>query len=95
MTRSELINLLADERPGLYRNDIEDAVSVIFDQISSSLASGNRVEIRGFGIFTTKKHLAHTGRNPRTGAAVDVPEKVLPVYKTGKLLRDKLNASAW
>ncbi len=91
MTKAELIRLLADDNPTLYLRDIERVVGTIFDRISTAMANGDRIEIRGFGSFTVKKRTARTGRNPRTGEAVDVPEKRLPAFKTGKQLQGRLN----
>ncbi len=91
MTKSELILRLAEANKHLYQRDIERIVSTIFDEIAAALASGNRVELRGFGAFSVKKRDARTGRNPRTGNSVDVEEKFIPFFKTGKQLRDRLN----
>jgi integration host factor subunit beta len=91
MIRSELIQKIAAENPHLYQRDVERIVNVIFDEIIDALAKGNRVELRGFGAFSVKRRDGRTGRNPRTGEAVDVDEKHVPFFKTGKLLRDRLN----
>lgn len=91
MIRSELIEKIAAENPHLYQRDVERIVNTIFDQIIEALARGERVELRGFGAFSVKHRDARTGRNPRTGEAVDVDEKAVPFFKTGKLLRDRLN----
>lgn len=91
MIRSELIQKIADENPHLYQRDVEKIVNTIFEEITGALARGDRVELRGFGAFSVKKRDARTGRNPRTGEAVDVEEKAVPFFKTGKLLRDRLN----
>ncbi|TNC48952.1 integration host factor subunit beta [Rubellimicrobium rubrum] len=91
MIRSELIQKIAEENPHLYQRDVEKIVNVIFDRIVEAMAQGNRVELRGFGAFSVKKRDGRTGRNPRTGEAVDVDEKHVPFFKTGKLLRDRLN----
>jgi integration host factor subunit beta len=91
MTKSELILRLAELNPHLYQRDVERIVSTIFDEIAGALARGDRVELRGFGAFSVKRRGARTGRNPRTGAAVDVAEKCIPFFKTGKELREKLN----
>jgi integration host factor subunit beta len=91
MTKSELILKLAELNPHLYQRDVERIVSTIFDEIASALSRGDRVELRGFGAFSVKRRGARTGRNPRTGAAVDVAEKCIPFFKTGKELREKLN----
>ena len=91
MTKSELIARLAARNPHLYQRDVERIVATVFDEISKALASGHRVELRGFGAFSVKKRDSRTGRNPRTGEAVEVDEKHVPFFKTGKLLRDRLN----
>jgi integration host factor subunit beta len=91
MIRSELIQKIADDNPHLYHRDVERIVNTIFHEITDALASGNRVELRGFGAFSVKKRDARIGRNPRTGESVEVEEKYVPFFKTGKLLRDRLN----
>lgn len=91
MIRSELIQKIADENPQLYQRDVERIVSTVFDEIVDAMANGDRVELRGFGAFSVKKRDARTGRNPRTGESVSVEEKHVPFFKTGKLLRDRLN----
>jgi integration host factor subunit beta len=93
MTKSELIMRLAERNPHLFHRDIERIVSSIFDEISTALARGDRVELRGFGAFSVKQRDARTGRNPRTGESVAVVDKVIPFFKTGKQLRERLNAS--
>jgi len=91
MIRSELIQKLADENPHLFQRDVERIVNTIFDEITDTMARGNRVELRGFGAFSVKKRDSRVGRNPRTGDSVAVAEKHVPFFKTGKLLRDRLN----
>ena len=91
MIRSELIQKIADENPHLYQRDVERIVNTIFEEIIGAMSEGDRVELRGFGAFSVKKRDARVGRNPRTGEAVDVEEKHVPFFKTGKLLRDRLN----
>ena len=91
MIRSELIQKIADENPHLYQRDVERIVNTIFEEIISAMARGDRVELRGFGAFSVKKRDGRVGRNPRTGEAVTVEEKHVPFFKTGKLLRDRLN----
>ncbi|MEX0921584.1 MAG: integration host factor subunit beta [Rhodovibrionaceae bacterium] len=92
MTKSELIQRIADHNPHLYHRDVERIVSTIFDEISEALSRGDRVELRGFGAFSVKKRDARVGRNPRTGSSVHVSEKHVPFFKTGKQLRERLNA---
>ena len=91
MIRSELVQKIADENPHLYQKDVERIVGTIFDEIINAMAAGDRVELRGFGAFSVKKRKARLGRNPRTGEAVDVGEKHVAFFKTGKLLRDRLH----
>jgi integration host factor subunit beta len=93
MTRSELVQRIADNNPDLYLRDIERIVSIFFEEITDALARGDRVEIRGFGAFSVKKRDARTGRDPRTGESVDVEEKYVPFFKTGKQLRERLNGN--
>ena len=93
MVKSELIARLAERNPHLYQRDIERIVTVIFEEISAALASGNRVELRGFGAYSVKRRGARMARNPRTGEAVHVAEKHVPFFKTGKELRLRLNGS--
>ncbi len=93
MIRSELIQKIADENPHLYQRDVERIVSTIFEEIIEAMARGDRVELRGFGAFSVKKRDARIGRNPRTGEAVQVEEKHVPFFKTGKYLRDRLNGN--
>jgi integration host factor subunit beta len=94
MTKSELIAALASANPHLRGEDVERIVATIFDEISHALAQGDRVELRGFGAFTVKHRNARTGRNPRTGATVEVEEKAVPFFKAGKELRDRVNRAA-
>lgn len=91
MIRSELIQIVAEENPHLYQRDVERIVNTLFEEIIEAMAHGDRVELRGFGAFSVKHRDARTGRNPRTGEAVDVEAKSVPFFKTGKLLRDRLN----
>jgi integration host factor subunit beta len=91
MIRSELVQKIADENPHLYQKDVERIVGTIFDEIINAMVAGDRVELRGFGAFSVKKRKARLGRNPRTGEAVNVAEKHVAFFKTGKLLRDRLN----
>ncbi|MDD3020171.1 MAG: integration host factor subunit beta [Alphaproteobacteria bacterium] len=91
MTRSELIQVLAERNPHLYLRDIEKVVDAFFGGITDALVKGDRVELRGFGTFSVKERAARVGRNPRTGESVSVDEKRLPFFKTGKELRERLN----
>ena len=91
MIRSELVKKLAEENGGLDERDFDSIVSIFFDEISARLAAGGRVELRGFGAFSTRARDARTGRNPRTGEAVDVTAKRVPYFKPGKEMRARLN----
>lgn len=94
MIRSELIQKIADANPDLSQKVAEKVVQTVFDEIIAALANGDRVELRGFGAFSVKARDARVGRNPRTGEAVKVEDKKVPFFKTGKLLRDRLNGKA-
>lgn len=91
MRKSDLVQIIADKNPHLQFRDVERLINAFFDEISTSMAYGDRVEIRGFGIFGTKKHPPRKGRNPRTGAEVFVDSKAVPFFKIGKTLHEKLN----
>ena len=97
MIRSELIQKIFDENQELpperrlSQRDVERIVNTVFEEITDALSRGDRVELRGFGAFSVKKRDARIGRNPRTGESVKVEEKHVPFFKTGKLLRDRLN----
>lgn len=91
MIRSELVDVLAQENPGLSHREIDSIVTIFFDDIVKQLANGGRVELRGFGAFSTRGREARQGRNPRTGDAVDIPSKKVPYFKPGKEMRAKLN----
>ena len=91
MIRSELLQALAKQNPELRTEDVERAVDTFFDEIAERLADGGRVELRGFGAFSTRERDARRGRNPRTGETVQVPEKRVPYFKPGKEMRARLN----
>jgi len=91
MIRSELVEALATDNPELRVEEVEQIVDIFFEEIAARLAEGGRVELRGFGTFTTRAREARTGRNPRTGDAVDVPAKRVPYFKPGKEMRERLN----
>jgi integration host factor subunit beta len=91
MTKSELILRIGEVNPHLYHRDVERIVATIFEEIATALARGDRVELRGFGAFAVKYRDARTGRNPRTGEIVEVSRKVIPFFKTGKQLSERLN----
>ncbi|WP_435419029.1 integration host factor subunit beta [Parerythrobacter aurantius] len=91
MIRSELLQALARDNPDLRAEEIEQVVDIFFDAISERLAEGGRVELRGFGAFSTREREARQGRNPRTGEPVDVAAKAVPYFKPGKEMRTLLN----
>ena len=91
MIRSELLQALAKDNPELRQEEVEQVLDIFFDEITERLAEGGRVELRGFGTFSTREREARTGRNPRSGEAVDVPAKRVPYFKPGKEMRERLN----
>lgn len=91
MTKSELIEKIAQKNPNLMLKDIEKIVNVILDKIIRSLAEGDRVEFRGFGAFSVRKRAPRVAKNPRTGSEVAVEERNIVHFKTGKELHDLLN----
>jgi integration host factor subunit beta len=94
MTRSELINRLAERYPQLTYKDMECATRTIFDAICQALTQGQRVEIRGFGSFSLNRRLPRIGRNPKSGDKVMVPAKYAPYFRPGKELREQVDATA-
>jgi len=93
MLKSELIETIAEQNPQLYERDVEAIVNAILNTITTALARGDRVELRGFGVFAVKKREARTGRNPRNGKEVAVSEKVVPTFKTSRDMHHQLNPS--
>ncbi len=91
MIRSELLAELHKDNPELRADEVEQVVDIFFDEIAQRLAEGGRVELRGFGAFSTRERDARSGRNPRTGEAVAVPSKRVPYFKAGKVIRERLN----
>ena len=91
MIKSELVRHLAAQNPHLYHRDIENIVNGILNAIVAALARGDRIELRGFGVFSVKDRPARTGRNPRTGAQVSVQQKRVPFFRTGKEMHERLN----
>jgi integration host factor subunit beta len=91
MIKSDLIGRIASQNPYLYQRDIENIVNAIFDEIVKALGRGDRVELRGFGVFSAKIRGARKGRNPKTGAEVQVGQKVIPYFRTGKEMHARLN----
>lgn len=92
MIRSELVQELARENPDLKADEVEKVVDIFFDEITNRLVDGGRVELRGFGAFSTRARDPRQGRNPRTGEPVEVPGKRVPYFKPGKEIRERLNA---
>jgi integration host factor subunit beta len=91
MIKSQLTQRISSQNPHLYQHDIEKIVSAIFEEIVEALRRGDRVELRGFGVFSAKLRGARQGRNPRTGVVVSVAKKAYPYFKTGKEMRARLN----
>ena len=91
MIKSELVQKIASANPHLYHKDVEKVVNTILDEIVATLSDNRRVELRGFGAFSVKHRAARTARNPRTGENVEVDEKYIPFFKTGKELHRRLN----
>jgi integration host factor subunit beta len=91
MIRSELVAFLSEANPGLSARELDLIVNVFFDAITARLAAGGRVELRGFGAFSTRARDGRTGRNPRTGASVTIQPKRVPYFKPGKEIRERLN----
>jgi integration host factor subunit beta len=94
MIKSELILKIAEQNPHLYEQDAADIVNAILDTVADALARGDRVELRGFGVFTAKRRGARPGRNPRTGTVVAVSEKVVPAFKMSREMLNRLNLKA-
>ncbi len=92
LTKSQLIEAVA-ANGGLTRKKAEQLVNTIFTSMEEALVRGDRIEIRGFGSFKTKHYAAYTGRNPKTGEPIEVPAKVLPVFKVGRALRERVSES--
>lgn len=93
MIKSELIERLAAENTHLTHSEVERVVNIVLNRMTDVLSEGGRVELRGFGAFSVRSRPARAGRNPRTGEAVEVPAKSVPFFKSGKELRERLNAS--
>lgn len=91
MIRSELVQKLCEDHPDLTGKEVERVVGSFFDSIIDQLQQGGRVELRGFGAFSSRGREARRGRNPRTGEAVDVGAKRVPYFKPGKEMRERLN----
>jgi len=92
MTKSELVDIVAEVHDQTTRREAEVVVSEVIDAITGALSAGERVELRGFGSFTVKKREPRVGRNPKTGESVRVPAKLVPHFKPGKELRERVDA---
>lgn len=92
MTRSDLVEALAEKFPQLIQRDADMAVKAILDAMGDALIKGHRIEIRGFGSFTVSHRAPRLGRNPRSGESVAIPEKRVPHFKPGKGLREAVDA---
>ena len=93
MTKSELIEKLAESLTHVPAKDVESAIKEILELMAQSLSKGERIEIRGFGSFSLHYRAPRTGRNPKTGEAVELSGKYVPHFKPGKELRERVNAS--
>ena len=91
MTRSELIEILAEKNPDLMQKDVESSVKHMLEQMTQTLEKGKRVEIRGFGSFCLHYRAPRSGRNPKTGTTVELEAKLVPHFKPGKELRERVN----
>lgn len=92
MIKSELVQRIGTQNPHLYQRDVERLIGAMLDEITAALGRGDRVELRGFGAFSVKRRPARVGRNPRTGAEVEVSSKAIPAFRTGKEMRLRLNS---
>jgi len=93
MTKSELIEILAQKQTQLAYKDVELAVKTMLEHMGTMLSSGERIEIRGFGSFSLHYRPPRTGRNPKTGSSVDLAAKYVPHFKPGKEMRERVNQS--
>ena len=91
MNRSKLIDILIENNQYLSKSDVEDSVSIILDNLSNTLAKGDRVELRGFGSFSTRKRNKRISRNPKTGKSISVQEKNHPYFRASKKLKEVIN----
>ena len=91
MNKSDLILKILEAEPTLYKKDATKIVNVFFDTISKAISNGERVELRGFGVFDVKQRQARIARNPKNGEAVAVPAKKIPFFRMGKNMKDRIN----
>jgi integration host factor subunit beta len=94
MLKSDLIQRISAQNPDLRQNDVERIVNTVLDAVTAAMARGDRVELRGFGVFSARNRAPRTGRNPRTQAYVSVKEKAVPHFRTGKEMRERLNPTS-
>jgi integration host factor subunit beta len=94
MTKSQLIDRIAERAPHVPRRDVEAIVNAVFEQMTDALKAERRIELRGFGVFGVRVREAHAGRNPKTGESVQVPARRNAFFTPGKELRDRLNPAA-
>ena len=92
MTKSDLILKITSKNAFLYQKDIHKIVDILFNTVTKALKKGDRIELRGFGTFTTKSRKARIGRNPKTGDPVAIPQKKLPFFKMGKSMKERINS---
>ena len=92
MTKSELILKITKKNSFLYQKDIHKIIDTLFDSVTRALDNDDRVELRGFGTFTTKHRNARIGRNPKTGDPVAIPQKKMPFFKMGKSMKERINS---
>ena len=92
MTKSELILKITSKNSYLYHKDVFKIIDTLFNCVTKALKDGDRVELRGFGTFTTKLRNARIGRNPKTGDPVAIPQKKMPFFKMGKLMKERINS---
>jgi integration host factor subunit beta len=91
LNKSDLILKILESEPTLYKKDANKIVDVFFDTISKAISNGERVELRGFGVFDVKQRQARIARNPKNGEAVAVPAKKVPFFRMGKNMKDRIN----
>ena len=92
MTKSELILKITNKNSFLYQKDVYKIIDTLFSSVTTALKNGDRVELRGFGTFTTKRRDARIGRNPKTGEPVAIPKKNMPFFKMGKTMKERINS---
>ena len=92
MTKSELILKITSKNSYLYHKDVYKIIDSVFNSVTKALKDGDRVELRGFGTFTTKLRNARIGRNPKTGDPVAIPQKKMPFFKMGKSMKERINS---